>query len=161
MDFAVGADAKVAYRFRFWGAGTQVASSQRDASPTNCCVAGCREMTRPVQLANQQSLRLMQEEWVILRSVPGGHNPSYLSHPSPSHHRLRDVALFRNILQPGPRIEHLPLEQDFGGKRQYTMGREMLRVDLRVEQALVGDSRDQSGRVWTVEATRHCICARC
>ena len=70
MDFAVGADAKVAFRFRFLNAGKQLASSQQDASPTNCCVAGCQEMTRPVQLANQRSLRLMQEKWVTLRSVP-------------------------------------------------------------------------------------------
>ena len=53
MDFALGADAEVTFRFRFFDTGTQVASSQRNASPTNCCVAGCREMTRLVQLANQ------------------------------------------------------------------------------------------------------------
>ena len=48
MDFAVGADAEVADRLRFRDVGTQIASSQQDGSPTNCCVVGYREMTRLV-----------------------------------------------------------------------------------------------------------------
>ena len=61
MDFALGAGANVTDRFRFRDAGLQVAGSQLDASPTDCCVAGCREMTRLVLLANFKSLRLLKE----------------------------------------------------------------------------------------------------
>ena len=43
VDLAVGAEADVADRPCFRNAGTQVASSQRDASLTNCCVADCRK----------------------------------------------------------------------------------------------------------------------
>ena len=75
MDFAVGADAEVTTGFRFRDAGVQVATSQRDLSPTNCCVAGCREIVWLVLLTNQRSLRLLQEKFIIFPSVPGRGEP--------------------------------------------------------------------------------------
>ena len=71
MDFALGADANVTDMFHFQDTGLQVAGSQRDVSPTNCCVAGCREMTRLILLANLKSLQLLEGEGVILPCVPG------------------------------------------------------------------------------------------
>ena len=57
--------------FHFRNTSSQVAGSQRDASLTNCCMTGCREMIRLVLLANLKSLRLLEDEWVILLCVPG------------------------------------------------------------------------------------------
>ena len=57
MDFAVGADAKLADRFSFRDAGAQVARSQRDGSAGSSCAAACREMARLALLANHRSLR--------------------------------------------------------------------------------------------------------
>ena len=58
-------------RFRSRDTGAQVAGSQRDASPINCCVVGRREMMRLAPLlANQPYLRLLQDEFAILSFVP-------------------------------------------------------------------------------------------
>ena len=76
MDFALGAKANVTDRFRFRDTGLQVAGSQRDSSPINCCVTGYRGITRLV-------------EGLTLPCVPGvgGHTaPTPLSvAPGPSH----------------------------------------------------------------------------
>ena len=70
MDFALDADDNVTDRFRFQDTDSQVAGSQRDISPTNCCVAVYQKMTRLALLANLKSLRLLENEWVILPCMP-------------------------------------------------------------------------------------------
>ena len=74
MDFAVVVEADLEEMFDFRDAGTQVASSQRDAPLTNCWVAGCWQMTRLVLLVDLRSLGLLVDEWVILPSVLGAGN---------------------------------------------------------------------------------------
>ena len=83
MDFAVGTDAELSERFSFRDAGALVAGSQRDGSAGSGCTAACREMVRPVLLANQWSLRTWEDEWVILLTVPGAAQPLLPDAPEP------------------------------------------------------------------------------
>ena len=71
MDFALGEGAAVSDRFRFRDIGVQVAGSEQVGSSHHRCLAACKEMTRLVLLANFKSLRLLEDEVVILPCVPG------------------------------------------------------------------------------------------
>ena len=70
-DFALGEGAAVSDRFRFRDIGVQVAGSEQVGSSHHRCMAACKEMTRLVLLANFKSLRLLEDEVVILPCVPG------------------------------------------------------------------------------------------
>ena len=69
MDFALGEGAAVSDRFRFRDIGVQV--SKQVGSSHHRCLAACKESTRLVLLANFKSLRLLEDEVVILPCVPG------------------------------------------------------------------------------------------
>ena len=84
MDFALGEGAEVSDRFRFRDIGVQVAGSEQVGSSYHRCLAACKEMTRLVLLANFKSLRLLEDEVVILPCVPGAAPNSESASPEPS-----------------------------------------------------------------------------
>ena len=71
MGFALGERASVTDRFCFRDIDVQVAASQQVGSSYHRCLAACKEMIRLVFLVNFKSLRLLEDEGVILPCVPG------------------------------------------------------------------------------------------
>ena len=71
VDLALGEGAAVTDKFRFRDIGVQVAGSQQVGFSHHRCLAACKEMTRLVLLANFKSLRVLEDEGVLLPCVPG------------------------------------------------------------------------------------------
>ena len=109
MDFALGEGAEVSDRFRFRDIGVQVAGSEQVGSSYHRCLAACKEMTRLVLLANFKSLRLLEDEVVILPCLPGAAPNFESAAPEPSASPAAGGAPLGNMVS-GP-TERAPASQ--------------------------------------------------
>ena len=143
MDFALGEGAEVSDRFRFRDIGVQVAGSEQVGSSYHRCLAACKEMTRLVLLANFKSLRLLEDEVVILPCLPGAAPNSESAAPEPSASPAAGGAPLGNVVS-GP-TERAPASQ---ADDQETTHEEGARNRCGA-QAWGGSTQNGSGREWT------------